>query len=99
MSDRNERVRVLYSFPAPAGRGPDLLHGLAAGERPGSGGSGPPRFPGLHFEAGRAPGVRVSPTLARGSFRLPYRLVGTMRAVALHDQHCGAANRETGGAD
>ena len=32
------------------------------------------------------PGVRVSPTLARGAFRLPYRVVGTMRAVALHDR-------------
>ena len=33
------------------------------------------------------PGSRVSPTLARGKFRLPYQtLVGTMRAVALHDQ-------------
>ncbi len=30
-------------------------------------------------------GVRVSPTLARGNVRLPYRLVGTMRAVAMHD--------------
>ncbi len=32
------------------------------------------------------PGVRVSPTLARGKFRLSYRVVGTMRAVALHDR-------------
>jgi glycosyltransferase involved in cell wall biosynthesis len=33
-----------------------------------------------------APGVRVSPTLARGGIRLPYRLVGTSRAVAMHDR-------------
>ncbi len=33
-----------------------------------------------------APDVRVSPTLARGKLRLPYRMVGTMRAVALHDR-------------
>ena len=32
------------------------------------------------------PEVRVSPTLARGKLRLPYRVVGTMRAVALHDR-------------
>lgn len=32
-----------------------------------------------------APGVRVFPTLARGKFRLPYRLLGTMRSVAFHD--------------
>lgn len=31
------------------------------------------------------PGVRVSPTLARGRLRIPYRLLGTVRAVALHD--------------
>jgi len=31
-------------------------------------------------------GVKVSPTLARGNFRLPYRLVGAMRAGALHDR-------------
>jgi glycosyltransferase involved in cell wall biosynthesis len=31
-------------------------------------------------------GVRVSPTLARGKFRLPYSIVGTARAVALHDR-------------
>ena len=30
--------------------------------------------------------MRVSPTLARGKLRLPYRVVGTMRAVALHDR-------------
>ncbi len=30
-------------------------------------------------------GVKVSPTLARGSLRLPFRAVGTARAVALHD--------------
>jgi glycosyltransferase involved in cell wall biosynthesis len=29
--------------------------------------------------------VTVSQTLARGRFRIPYRLLGTMRAVALHD--------------
>jgi len=31
------------------------------------------------------PGVRVRPTLARGRLRIPYKLLGTMRTVALHD--------------
>jgi glycosyltransferase involved in cell wall biosynthesis len=31
-------------------------------------------------------GVRVSPTLALGNFRLPFRVVGTVHAVALHDR-------------
>jgi glycosyltransferase involved in cell wall biosynthesis len=29
--------------------------------------------------------VRVRPTLARGRFRIPYKLIGTMRACTLHD--------------
>jgi len=32
------------------------------------------------------PGVRVRPTLAIGKLRIPYRVLGTMRAVALHDR-------------
>lgn len=32
------------------------------------------------------PSVKVLPTLALGELRLPYRIVGTMRAVALHDR-------------
>ena len=32
-----------------------------------------------------ASNVRVSPTLARGKLRLPIKIVGTMRACALHD--------------
>jgi len=31
-------------------------------------------------------GVVVNPTLARGKFRIPYTLLGTMRAVKLHDE-------------
>ena len=31
-------------------------------------------------------GVMVSQTLARGNFRLPFRVLGTMRAVAMHDR-------------
>src|SRR5262249_44740874 len=32
-----------------------------------------------------APGAEVWPTLARGKLRIPYRLLGKMRACALHD--------------
>ena len=31
------------------------------------------------------PGVRVRPTLARGKLRIPYKILGSMRAFALHD--------------
>jgi glycosyltransferase involved in cell wall biosynthesis len=41
-------------------------------------------FPGvLHKSLPRA--VEVYPTLARGKFRLPYKALGTMRTLALHD--------------
>jgi glycosyltransferase involved in cell wall biosynthesis len=85
MSNKNERVRVLYSFPLRLGADRvcytawQQVNGLAAA------GADLLVFPA---SLGRPvpPGVRVSPTLARGNFRLPYRVVGTMRAVALHDQ-------------
>ncbi len=85
MNDRNERLRVLYSFPLRLGADRvcytawQQVNGLAAA------GADLLVFPA---SLGRpVPSkVRVSPTLARGAFRLPYRLVGTMRAVDLHDR-------------
>jgi glycosyltransferase involved in cell wall biosynthesis len=84
MSDRNERVRVLYSFPLRLGA--DRICGIAWQQVNGLAAAGADVlvFPASISRPVR-PGVRVSPTLARGKFRLPYRLVGTMRAVALHD--------------
>ena len=32
------------------------------------------------------PGVRVRPTLARGRWRVPYRALGSLRAIRLHDR-------------
>jgi glycosyltransferase involved in cell wall biosynthesis len=85
MSDDNKRVRAVYSFPLRLGADRicytawQQVNGLAAA------GADLTVFPA---SLGRPVpgGVHVSPTLARGSFRLPYRVVGTMRAVALHDQ-------------
>jgi glycosyltransferase involved in cell wall biosynthesis len=84
MSNRNERVRVLYSFPLRLGADRicftawQQVNGLAAA------GADMLVFPA---SLGRpvATGVQVSPTLARGELRVPYKIVGTMRAVALHD--------------
>ncbi len=85
MSDRGERIRVLYSFPLRLGADRicytawQQVIGLAAAGADLSVYSGSVARP--------VPlGVRVSPTLAWGNFRLPFRVVGTMRAVALHDQ-------------
>lgn len=84
MSDRNEHVRVLYSFPLRLGADRicytawQQVNGLAAA------GADLVVFP-ASVSRPVPPGVKVSPTLARGRLRLPYKLVGTMRAVALHD--------------
>jgi glycosyltransferase involved in cell wall biosynthesis len=85
MSDINERVRVVYSFPLRLGADRicytawQQVNGLAAA------GADLIVFPA---SLGRPvpPGVRVSPTLARGKLRIPYKVVGTMRACALHDR-------------
>ena len=84
MSVRNERVRVLYSFPLRLGADRicttawQQIDGLAAA------GAAVLVFP-ASLSRPVASSVKVSPTLARGKFRLPYRIVGAMRAGALHD--------------
>lgn len=84
MGDRNQRVRVLFSFPLRLGA--DRICGIAWQQVNGLAAAGAEvlGFPASISRPVR-PDVRVSPTLARGEFRLPYSLVGTMRAVALHD--------------
>jgi glycosyltransferase involved in cell wall biosynthesis len=85
MSERNESVRVLYSFPLRLGAARicytawQQVNGLAAA------GADLLVFPA---SLGRPvpSGVKVSPTLARGSLRLPFKALGTMRAVAVHDR-------------
>jgi glycosyltransferase involved in cell wall biosynthesis len=81
----NHRVRVLYSFPLRLGADRicytawQQVNGLAAA---GAELLVAPASLGRPVPAG----VRVMPTLARGKMRLPYRIFGTMRAVALHDR-------------
>jgi glycosyltransferase involved in cell wall biosynthesis len=85
MSDRNERVRVLFSFPLRLGA--DRICGIAWQQVNGLAAAGADVlvFPASISRRVSA-GVRVRPTLARGKLRIPYRLLGTMRAVALHDR-------------
>jgi glycosyltransferase involved in cell wall biosynthesis len=84
VSDGNKPVRVLYSFPLRLGVG--RICGIAWQQVNGISTAGAEV---LAFPASISrpvnPGVKVSSTLARGELRLPYRLVGTTRAVALHD--------------
>ena len=84
MSRTNGSVRVLYSFPHKLGAGRicytawQQVNGLAAA------GADLLVFSGaLSRPVPR--GVRVRCTLARGGVRIPYKLLGSNRAFALHD--------------
>lgn len=80
----NQPVRVLYSFPHKLGAGRicytawQQVNGLAAA------GAHVLVFPGVLHRPLPA-NVVARPTLARGGWRIPYRLLGTLRACALHD--------------
>lgn len=80
----SEKVRVLYSFPHKLGADRicytawHQVQGLAEA------GADIRVFPGvLHRPV--AKNVTVEPTLARGSLRIPYKLLGAMKTCALHD--------------
>lgn len=85
INGERRRLRVVYSFPLRLGASRvcytawQQVNGLAAA------GADLLVFPA---SLGRSlpPGIGVSPTLAWCKFRLPYKVVGTMRAVALHDR-------------
>jgi glycosyltransferase involved in cell wall biosynthesis len=82
-TDKN-RVRVLYSFPNKIGAARicytawQQVNGLAAA------GAEVTVFTGGIVRP-LPPGVAASTTLARGPFRIPYKLIGSKRALALHD--------------
>ncbi|HEV2463250.1 MAG TPA: glycosyltransferase family 4 protein [Acidobacteriaceae bacterium] len=84
VNSQNNPVRVLYSFPLRLGA--DRICYTAWQQVNGLAAAGADLLV-MPASLGRAvpSGVRVSPTLAAGTFRLPYRVVGTMRAVAMHD--------------
>ena len=82
-----KNLRVLYSFPHKLG-GARICHtawqqvnGIAEA------GAHVLVFPGsVHTPIPSWLRVRVQPTLARGRLRVPYKLLGSSRAFALHDQ-------------
>jgi glycosyltransferase involved in cell wall biosynthesis len=84
MSKPRKPVRVLYSFPHKLGAGRicytawQQVNGLAAA------GADLLVCPGALHRPVPA-GVKVRPTLGRGKLRIPYKVLGTMRALALHD--------------
>jgi glycosyltransferase involved in cell wall biosynthesis len=77
-------VRVLYSFPHKLGA--DRICYTALQQVKGLHSAGAEVFvcPGV-LQARLPEGVRAWPTLAWGKLRISYKLVGTMRACALHD--------------
>jgi glycosyltransferase involved in cell wall biosynthesis len=84
MTRSSERIRVLYSFPHKLGADRichtawQQVNGIAAA------GADVLLFPGA-LSRPAPPGVRVQSTLAKGKFRIPYKVLGSMRAFALHD--------------
>lgn len=82
--NNNKPVRVLYSFPQKLGAGRichtawQQVNGVAAA------GAEVLVFSGVLHKP-LLPTVTVRPTLSRGKLRVSYRLLGTMRACALHD--------------
>ena len=84
MNPNRKQVRVLYSFPHKLGADRicytawQQINGLSAA------GADLLVFPGALHRPVPA-NVKVQPTLARGKFRIPYKLLGSMRAFALHD--------------
>ena len=78
-------TRVLYSFPHRIGVGRicttawEQVNGIAAA---GAQVTAMPASVGLDLPAG----VRVAPTLSRGRLRIPYRLLGELRALEVHDR-------------
>ena len=84
MNPGNRRTRVVYSFPHKLGAERicytawQQVNGLAEA------GADVLVFPGVLHRA-VSENVTVQPTLARGKLRIPYKLLGSMRAFALHD--------------
>jgi glycosyltransferase involved in cell wall biosynthesis len=84
LSVKSKPVRVLYSFPNKLGAHRicytawQQVNGLAAA------GAKVTVFTG-GLQRPVAQGVQVETTLARGRLRIPYKLIGSNRALALHD--------------
>jgi glycosyltransferase involved in cell wall biosynthesis len=78
-------MRVLYSFPHKLGADRicytawQQVRGLASAE------ADVLLFPGV-LSRPVPDSVEVHPTLARGKLRLPYKVIGKLRALALHDK-------------
>ena len=84
MSSADNEVRVLYSFPHKIGAGRICYTAWQQVRGLSDAGARVLLFPGV-VQRSLPETVRVRPTLARGRIRIPYRLLGRLRALALHD--------------
>ncbi len=85
MNVKSDRVRAVYSFPLRLGA--DRICYTAWQQVNGLAAAGAELTVFAASLAKSVPAnVRVSPTLATGKLRVPFRVIGTMRAVALHDR-------------
>ena len=84
MITRNECVRVLYSFPLRLGASRICTTAWYQISGLQEAGAEVLVFPASICRP-LAAEVKVSPTLEKGKLRLPFRIVGAMRAGALHD--------------
>lgn len=84
MNPSDKALRILYSFPHPLGTGRIAdtawyqVKGLAD-----AGGQVTLFTASNHKPLPKT--IRIQPTLSRGKVRIPYKVLGSMRAFALHD--------------
>ena len=79
-----DTLRVLYSFPHKIGADRICTTAWYQVDGVAAAGARVLAYPGAVSRPLRA-GVEVEPTLARGRVRVPYRAVGRLRALRLHD--------------
>jgi glycosyltransferase involved in cell wall biosynthesis len=84
VQDRKRSIRVLYSFPHKLGAARICTTAWHEIDGIAEAGADVLVYPGALARPVR-PGVRVRSTLSRGRIRIPYRVLGTRRACALHD--------------
>jgi glycosyltransferase involved in cell wall biosynthesis len=80
----SDRVRVLYSFPHKLGAARICYTAWQQVDGIAKAGADVLLFPGA-LEREAPAGVKARPTLAKGKLRIPYKVLGSMRAFALHD--------------
>ena len=80
-----DRMRVLYSFPHKIGADRICYTAWQQVDSLAKAGADVLVFPGVLHKPFSSNNIKVRPTLARGKFRISYKLFGSIRACAMHD--------------